>query len=403
MRNLFKKSVALTMAAVMTIGAAGVVSARQADNDNIATGKWKSFSICTREDGGKWEDSLIDLRTDDFPQGQVKGTDYATEGKITQSTSSAFDFNVVNSGWDGQYSVATGELVGDNPWGMTASMTGLALEAGRSYTISFEIMSTLVAGLLTTKHIQFKAHQIGFGDAAFELTNMVNCTADGTVELVSGKGLIPVSATFTVPSDFKGEAGFKFALGALLYTYKNEIAMSGDIYVRNFKITANHQHKVKFVLQGKTVQEVYLNDGEVVAGVPTVSRKNYTFGGWTVNGKTVDATKTAIKADTTITAKWVKTTKPARAKIKKLVSKKSKQITVTLSKTKKAVGYQIQYSTTNKFKKVKTKTTKKTTYTIKKLKSGTKYYVRVKAYKLDSKGNKVLSKKWSKVKSAYAN
>lgn len=406
MRKLTKKTVALTMAAVMTIGTAGVVSARQNDGENIATGSWTSFSICTREDGGTWEDALKEVDVKDEATGEVlrkqtKGQDYATEGKIVQSTSSSFVMDVINSGWDGQYNTVTGELTGDNPWGLTASMTDLSVEAGRSYTISFDIMSTLTTENLSigTKHMNFKAHQIGFGDAAFELTDTLNCDKDGNIEVKNGEAWKTVKGTFTVPDDFRGNVGFKFAMGALLKSYKDEIGMSGQIGVRNFQITANHQHSVTVKSVGKTIKSLYVNNGEKVS-VTSPVRKGYTFAGWTVNGKAFNI-NTGITGDTVITAKWAKTKAPAKAKLRSIKSNRSKKLTVTVKKVKKAAGYVIQYSTDKKFKGAKTKNAKKVRYTISKLKSGTMYYVRVKAFTKDSLGNKVLAKKWSNVKSTY--
>lgn len=411
MRNLTKKTVALTMATVMTIGTAGIVSARQNDGDNIATAAWESFSICTREDGGTWEDALKEVDVKDEKTGEVlrkqtKGQDYATEGKFVQVSSSAFVYDVINSGWDGQYNTVTGELTGDNPWGMTASMTKLAVEAGRSYTISFDIMSTLTTPNLSvqTKHISFKAHQIGFGDAAFELTDLTNCTSDGMLELKNGEGWKTVKGTFTVPSDFRGNIGFKFAMGAFLKTYPEEIGMSGQIGVRNFQITANHQHTVKVQSKGSNTKTLYVNNGEKVS-VTTPVRKKYTFGGWTVNGKAFNL-NTPVTGDMTLVAKWTKTKAPAKAQIKSLKSNKSKKLTVNIKKIKNAAGYQIQYSTNKNFKsakstKIKKNKVKNPSKTISKLKSGTKYYVRVRAFAKDSAGNEVLSKKWSKVKSTY--
>lgn len=77
-------------------------------------------------------------------------------------------------------------------------------------------------------------------------------------------------------------------------------------------------------------------------------------------------------------------------------SKKAKKAKVVLKKVKKAVSYQVRYSTTKKFKKYKTKTSKKTKITLKKLKAGKKYYVKARAVgKLN--GVKVYGK-WTKRK-----
>lgn len=77
-----------------------------------------------------------------------------------------------------------------------------------------------------------------------------------------------------------------------------------------------------------------------------------------------------------------------------------KKLKVKIKKLSGVKGYQIKYSTSKKFTKKTTKTvnTKKTSVTLKKLKKGKKYYVKVKAYKLNAKKEKVYGK-FSKVKS----
>ena len=79
-------------------------------------------------------------------------------------------------------------------------------------------------------------------------------------------------------------------------------------------------------------------------------------------------------------------------------TKKSKIAKVDVKKVKKAVSYQVKYSTSRKFKKskTKTKTFKKRKMTLKKLKAGKKYYIKVRAVgKLN--GKKVFGS-WSKRK-----
>lgn len=85
--------------------------------------------------------------------------------------------------------------------------------------------------------------------------------------------------------------------------------------------------------------------------------------------------------------------------IKKVKAKK-KALKVTWKKAISINGYQIQYSTSNKFKKSKTITIKKSKTTskiIKKLKSKKKYYVRIRTY-IISDGKNIYSN-WSKAKS----
>ncbi len=92
------------------------------------------------------------------------------------------------------------------------------------------------------------------------------------------------------------------------------------------------------------------------------------------------------------------------AKKKPTVSKVTagkKQFKLTWKAVNGITGYQIQYSTDKKFKKgnktVTVKGAKKKTATVKKLKSKKKYYVRVRTYKT-SKGKKIYSS-WSTAKS----
>ena len=94
---------------------------------------------------------------------------------------------------------------------------------------------------------------------------------------------------------------------------------------------------------------------------------------------------------------------PKNNKKVKVASAKAgkKSIKVTWKKVKGIKGYQIQYSTNNKFKKgnktITVKSTKSTSATIKKLKSKKTYYVRMRTYKVVN-GKKVYSA-WSKAKS----
>lgn len=124
------------------------------------------------------------------------------------------------------------------------------------------------------------------------------------------------------------------------------------------------------------------------------TRKGYTFGGWYTESSfknKVTTIKASTKANVTLYAKWTKVTKPGKVTVKSVTNASSKKIKVTLKKkVSGAKGYEIKYTTDKNFKKsVKTATTTKTTKTISKLTKNKTYYVKVRAYKLDSAGNKV--------------
>ena len=107
---------------------------------------------------------------------------------------------------------------------------------------------------------------------------------------------------------------------------------------------------------------------------------------------------TVSKPNTTTVKKTTKTvSKPAKAVVSKVKKKKNKQVTVTVKKVKNAAGYQYKFGSNSKLTKQKrsmhSKYTKVTIINWK-----TKYcYVKVRAYRKDSKGKKVYGK-WSSVK-----
>lgn len=376
----------------MTIGATGVVSARVANNTNVANKVvWTGFSVLT-----------------DDPAWAAADPSCGTEGYLTgEQSASSFDMYVKNTGWDANWNAYVDPPVAtsDMPWGLTVTSNDIPVEAGRSYTISYNIKSTLSVMnqgfTVDEKYIQCKVFEKNTGDPAITLESASGCDKDGYMTLKKDQ-VKTVKATFTVDSDYtKGAIGIKFALGAFYVSYPEQVGLKGNVTVTDFKITANPQYSVKFKDGSKTLKTSWVNGNAKVASYnPT--KKGYTFKGWYIEGTNTKYNfNTKVTKNTVLKAKWTKTKAPAKAKITKLKSSSSKKLTVTIKKIKDVNGYQIQYSTSKKFKGAKTKTAKKNTYTIKKLKSGVKYYVRVKAFKYDSKKNKVLSKKWSKVKSAY--
>ena len=130
------------------------------------------------------------------------------------------------------------------------------------------------------------------------------------------------------------------------------------------------------------------------------TRKGYVFKGWYTDSKfkkKITSIAKTSKKDITLYAKWSKVT-VKKASLKKVANVSGKKAKVTIKKVSGVKGYQVLYSTDKKFKKnVKKVLTKKTTCTLTKLKKKKTYYVKVRAYKLDSKGEKVFGA-YSKVK-----
>lgn len=131
------------------------------------------------------------------------------------------------------------------------------------------------------------------------------------------------------------------------------------------------------------------------------TRKGYTFSGWYTDSKfknKITVVKASTRANVTLYAKWKKVAKPSKVNVKSVKNEEGNKLKVTLKKVSGVKGYEIKYSTDKKFKKsVKTITTTKTTKTINKLNKNKTYYVKVRAYKIDSAGEKVYSPSYSKV------
>ncbi len=121
-------------------------------------------------------------------------------------------------------------------------------------------------------------------------------------------------------------------------------------------------------------------------------RKGYLFKGWYTDSKfkkKITSIAKSSKKDLTLYAKWSKVT-VKKASLKKVTNVSKQKAKVVINKVSGAKGYQIGYTTDKKFKKsIKKVFVKKTTHTLAKLKKGKTYYVKVRAYKLDSKGEKV--------------
>lgn len=151
------------------------------------------------------------------------------------------------------------------------------------------------------------------------------------------------------------------------------------------------EYSIKYNLNGgkNNTQNPSKISSNAAVALKNPTRKGYTFDGWYIGNKKVTQIAKGTKANVTVTAKWKKVSVGTPAKLS-TTSKKSKELYISYSKVSGAAGYEVSYCTNNKFKggTVK-KLLKADRLTINKLKSKQQYYVRVRAYKLDSTGNKV--------------
>lgn len=458
-KNIFKRMIVSILALSLVFSFSGPASAAShaANGSDVVPDSLRWSSMSVRDDlhdmpMTDWEKALIEEMDKakaqvnaDYKAGKIDETtrdeelakidewQSYTEGWIPDADNKAhnFDFWCKNSGWDGEYAAQSrgGEktLVGDNPWGLTATMEKIPVEYGRYYTLDFDIYSELEKDLeRSDKQILVKAYDYqsrGEPSAAFETVKV-----DGKDAAKDGKFVIKktpkgedsvvthFTGTFKIP-DSKNEwsgghdkgaftyMGIKFAMGAFLKTREEEVGLKGMIHIKNLKVIAGTQYAVRYY-DGSVQKDLrYVNEYDQAKYI-ALKKKGYTQTGY-VDMATGSKFSfgTLIEKDTNLKATWTKTQKPKKASFK-VKSKKKKKATVTFGKNANAKGYEVKYSYNKKFKKkakykTKTKTTSKTsTYTIKSLKSSKVLYVKARAFNKDSCGNKVYGK-WSKRKNVY--
>lgn len=178
----------------------------------------------------------------------------------------------------------------------------------------------------------------------------------------------------------------------------NKVTTDTTLYAKWKKTTYKITYKLNSGTNSSSNPSTYkVTSSKITLKSPT--RKKYVFAGWYTSLKY----KTKVKkiysgstGDVTLYAKWTKVT-VSKAAISKLKNVSSKKLAVTIKKISGAAGYQIKYATKKSMKSSKTVITTSTSKNISNLKKGTTYYVQVRAYKKDSKGNKIYGS-WSKVK-----
>lgn len=476
MKNVFRRIIVSVLSLTLIFSFSGPVSAAShAENgSNVISDdlRWEGFSVRDDLHGGQkteWETNLeknIQKAQDEALAKKISGEwteeQYNarmaeiekwrcyTEGWLPDgeeyNNSQGAKFWAKNTGWDGNYA-PDGTLMGNNPWGLTLTMTKIPVEFTRYYTLEFDIASELEKdvtdeegnvvkdenGRTVTERMEkvamvkaFDYRSKGEPGAAFETIEQTNTE---TLPNLNGTITIPktekntelnyshVKATFKIP-DTKNEwgggqdkgaytfMGLKFAFGAFMVDAEDQVALRGYIHVKNLKILAGTQYAVTYY-DGKTPKTTkYINEYDPARKI-SLTKKGQTLQGFTYNGKlyTGSVVIPSVTADSSVYAKWISTPKPNKAAFK-LKSKKKKKVTVTFGANKNARGYEVKYSLNKKFKtkkkyKTATKTTWNTsTYTISAPKSKKVLYVKARAFNTDSTGAKVFGN-WSGRKKVY--
>lgn len=175
------------------------------------------------------------------------------------------------------------------------------------------------------------------------------------------------------------------------------VAQDGSNVSSTCKITVpkGASYKITYKLNKGTNADAnpsyYATGSSIKLKKPT--RKNYTFAGWYIGDKKVTSISKTTKGKITLTAKWDKVT-VNKTTVKTAKNSKAGKIAVTFDKVSGVKGYTLYYSTNKKLKNPTTidVSAKKKSATITGVTKGTTYYVTVKAYKIDSQGNKIFGK-----------
>lgn len=235
-----------------------------------------------------------------------------------------------------------------------------------------------------------------------------------SINYKNGSDIVSIEAAQNIKSQIVGPINLLIHAEFVVNGEVKYVDQEYKIYVSTMHTNHNYQFK-NIVAEATCINEGIANYECVVCGdIKTVyiDKVSHNFG---VNEKQCkvcgilnpnyiisdDKTLTEIQSTNQSTSKPNEITKPKKVSIKavKVIKKK---LTVKWKKLNGVSGYQIQYSTDNKFKnKTKMKTIKgnskkNPSKAIGKLLGGKKYYVRVRAYKSSGK-NKVYGA-WSKAK-----
>ncbi len=141
----------------------------------------------------------------------------------------------------------------------------------------------------------------------------------------------------------------------------------------------------------ETVRQLLVQSGKKIT-LPTLTNSPYTFCGWSKNSKATNGSKEYTLYDNvTLYAIW-RLDKPGKSATPKLTGFSTSSMKISGYTVSKAAGYQIYVSTTKK-----SYYTTASSYTLSKLTSGKSYSVKVRAYNLNDKNEKVYGD-WS----AYA-
>lgn len=172
-------------------------------------------------------------------------------------------------------------------------------------------------------------------------------------------------------------------LGSSRYNFNTGVTQNVTLVAKWTKAVT--KYTVKFNSNGGSkVAAKAVVKGYRVSKPANPKRSRYTFEGWYLGSRKFNFNSKIMK-NITLTAKWKKVTVP-KAGIKSVSNVKGRKIKVNSKKISGVKGYEIQYSYYKNFRSKAVRRTTKASYTTGTFTLRRNCYVRVRAFKVDSKG-----------------
>ena len=239
--------------------------------------------------------------------------------------------------------------------------------------------------------VDYLRFDIGMEDAAYTLEIDPTAGSSGSYGLYDSEGNILEGADGTTDGETIIKQPVELAAGQSYYLKISSMEAMRQVVVC-LRRTIN-TYKITYQLDGGTNNKSNVGSYKATDTVklynPTKSK--YLFGGWYEDSgfKTkVTSIKGSSKRAYTLYAKWTKV-EVGQGTVSSFTSPKKGQAQLKYNAIAGVKGYQVRLGTVAGLSKAKNYSLSKTEKLFKGLKKGTRYYVKVRGYRLDSKGQKV--------------
>ncbi len=263
----------------------------------------------------------------------------------------------------------------------------VSIEAARNNLRLTADETTLKKGNSSKIQLGYRYNELQFPDTILDFDRFTLTSSAPEVLSIEGAGRVRAisvgSATITAVSNVNPSIAV-----SLDFTVIDPDSRTVKLYAQKGKFS-----------DGQASQTLYVTNNKKYGTLPAPVRKGYTFTGWfnARGGQVRSSTKVSISKNAIgkLYAKWEKVTVGQTA-VTQASGKKKKNLKVTFRSVSGADGYQVYVSANKKFKKkglvIADISAKKKSATIRHTLKKQTLYVKLRAYKLDSAGNRVYGK-----------